>query len=88
MHPYDTRRYVEWAVHLVGRILVAGWLLGLVAGAVALAVAIFGDAENPFGVLWLALWLWPLIVGLWLVFVSAPEPLFLPDDDDDEPSTR
>jgi len=75
MHPYDTRRTIEWAVHLVARIILVGWAVGLLATAFA-----FLTGESAIQVF---VFVWPLAVGLWLLFVSAPEPLLVDDEDKD-----
>ena len=78
MHPYDVKLYIEWVIHLVGYILLAGWFFGVVA--VLLAIVTDSNLYAFFG-------LWPLILGLWLIFTKAPEPaVSLVEEEGDEPT--
>lgn len=76
MHPYDVRQNLEWVVHLIGQIITVGWLVGWIAGVAG------GLLDISFFALFLAVW--PLVVGLWLMFASAPDPIYLDEDDEED----
>ena len=81
MHPYDAydaQRNIEWVVHLVGKVLLSAWTFGMVAtilGGVA--------GYEPVEILGICAVVWPLLVSIWLMYSTPPEPMFLDEDDAD-----
>ena len=74
MDARDAKRFIDWGVNLVGRVIFFGALVAFVSIGLA---GTTGDRA------WLALLaLWPAVVGVWLWLARAPWPVFVDEDEE------